>query len=437
MLSLLFSSLLLLQQGFATTSETDFDIGNVTLTYTIFENQSYSCTFFVQVLGNAETVEGNVPGSLVSTGEVTNVLISFEGEEVSPQITSISGNTQISFSIQSALQPGSEYKLSGSYTGTTSEDEVASLGMDWGTRTSLLQTYTYLERGLVLLEVDPAPQRISVVAGGKLQLSWTDVNMQKFLATIDFSSETTTKLMTANINTWSITSSKPLVVTIQSFVNYELHCFVVTPSWISANMTQFFIDPKDTKAISFTLSDALPPRGTTGTIQINAREILTKIEIPVEIPTGSDSDPFITSLIAAVIGSAIFLASVFLFQNRHLIAKKVSEIKTSLNRTASQQAPSTDPPQELVLVTPIKEPVQLKVTWNEMKEKWQNFLNDNELKVLNLLYGGSRNQQTIADELGLSKSTMSRLLARLEQKRLILRKKEGMSNIVTLNWDTI
>ena len=85
--------------------------------------------------------------------------------------------------------------------------------------------------------------------------------------------------------------------------------------------------------------------------------------------------------------------------------------------------------------TPISE--QPKVTWNEVEEKWQNFLNPNEISVLKLLYDGSKNQQTIADELGLSKSTMSRLLARLEQKRLILRTKEGMSNIVTLNWKTI
>ncbi|MFX0123008.1 MAG: helix-turn-helix transcriptional regulator [Candidatus Hodarchaeota archaeon] len=441
MLFLLLSSFFLLKQGFASKAVTVFDIGNVTLTYTIFENQSYQCTFFAQVHGNTETIEGNVPGTLIATGEVNNVLLTFEGDVISPQITSISGNTQISFNIQSSLQPGSEYELSGSYTGLTSKNEVASLGIDWGTRTSLLQTYIYLERGLVLLEVDPTAQRISVVAGGKLQLSWTDVNKQIFLATIDFSSESTTRLMTANINTWTITSSKPLIVTIQSFVNYELHCFVVTPSWISANTTQFVIDPNSTKAVSFTLSDTLPPRGTTGIIQISAREILTKIEIPVEIPTGSGSDPFIISLIAAFIGSAIFIVAVFLFQNRQLIVEKVSEFRTSLNKPVSQQTSSTDLSHSGVTESqqdfPVKESVRLKAPWNEVEEKWQNFLNPNELNVLKLLHEGPKNQQTIADELGLSKSTMSRLLARLEQKRLILRKKEGMSNIVTLNWETI
>ncbi|MFX0204759.1 MAG: helix-turn-helix transcriptional regulator, partial [Candidatus Hodarchaeota archaeon] len=145
-------------------------------------------------------------------------------------------------------------------------------------------------------------------------------------------------------------------------------------------------------------------------------------------------DPFITSLIAAIIGSAIFLASVFLFQNRQLIVKKVSEI-----RTPSQQTPSHDPSQNVVLEPQHSAPIseQPKATWDKVEEKWQNFLSPNEINVLKLLYGGSKNQQTIADELGLSKSTMSRLLARLEQKRLILRKKEGMSNIVTLNWKMI
>ena len=299
----------------------------------------------------------------------------------------------------------------------------------------------YLERGLVLLEVDPTPQRISVIAGGKLQLSWTDVNKQVFTSTIDFSSESTTRLITANINTWTITSSKPLVVTIQSYVNYDLHCFVITPSWISANMTQFVINPSGAKAISFTLSDTLPPKGTTGIIQINAREILTKIEIPVEIPTGSGTDPFLTSLIAAFLGSAIFLAAVFLFQNRHLISQKVSEMRISLTREPTRQTPSSDSSPSVKLETqqiiPSEVPERPKVPWNEVEEKWRIFLNENELNVLKLLYSGSKNQQTIADELGLSKSTMSRMLARLEQKRLILRTKEGMSNIVTLNWETL
>ncbi|MFX1516690.1 MAG: helix-turn-helix transcriptional regulator [Promethearchaeota archaeon] len=436
MLSLLLTTIFLLQQGSTSKSDTEFDVGNVTLTYEIFGNQSYSCTFYIQVLGNVDTVEGNVPGVLVATGEIDDVRITFEGGEINSQVTSISGNSQISFTIQSSLQPGSEYELSGSYTGTTSEAEVASLGLDWGSRASLLQTFLYLERGLVLLDADPTPQRISVVAGGKLQLSWTDVNRQKFVSQIDYSSESTTRLITANINTWTITSSKPLVVTIRSYVNYELHCFVITPSWISPNTTQFVIEPTGTKAISFTLSDTLPPRGTTGIIQINAREILTKIDIPVEIPTGSGTDPLITSLIVAILGSAVFLTIVLLFQNRQVIAEKISHIRAS-----SQQMSVVDPSQSAIFdpqhPIPNSKLVQSKPAWNVVEDKWVNFLTTNELSVLKLLHEGSKNQQTIADELGLSKSTMSRMLARLEQKRLILREKEGMSNIVTLNWETI
>jgi uncharacterized membrane protein len=43
------------------------------------------------------------------------------------------------------------------------------------------------------------------------------------------------------------------------------------------------------------------------------------------------------------------------------------------------------------------------------------------------------NQKTIADQLGVSEMTMSRIISRLETKRLLVKERLGMSNMINLN----
>ncbi len=47
------------------------------------------------------------------------------------------------------------------------------------------------------------------------------------------------------------------------------------------------------------------------------------------------------------------------------------------------------------------------------------------------------NQQAIANEMSVSKMTMSRIISRLETKRLLFRERLGFSNIIKLNKNQI
>ena len=76
----------------------------------------------------------------------------------------------------------------------------------------------------------------------------------------------------------------------------------------------------------------------------------------------------------------------------------------------------------------------MELDWDSVQSRFQNVLPENEFKVIEILFHqGSMNQQTIADELDISKMTMSRIISRLETKKLLSRKKSGMSNIIKLN----
>ena len=75
-------------------------------------------------------------------------------------------------------------------------------------------------------------------------------------------------------------------------------------------------------------------------------------------------------------------------------------------------------------------------TWQSIQAKWETILPENELKVIEILCKqGVLNQKTLGEELGLSAMSISRIISRLETKRLVIRKRLGMSNMIKLKKD--
>ena len=72
-------------------------------------------------------------------------------------------------------------------------------------------------------------------------------------------------------------------------------------------------------------------------------------------------------------------------------------------------------------------------SWELVKSKWETILPENELKVIRVLFNqGSRNQKSLAESIEVSTMTMSRIISRLETKRLVIRERTGMSNKIEL-----
>ena len=78
----------------------------------------------------------------------------------------------------------------------------------------------------------------------------------------------------------------------------------------------------------------------------------------------------------------------------------------------------------------------LNIRWKSIRSKWSPILPDREMKLLEILFiNGSMNQQALADELGVSKGTISRIISRLESKNLLFRERFGISKLISLNKD--
>ena len=77
---------------------------------------------------------------------------------------------------------------------------------------------------------------------------------------------------------------------------------------------------------------------------------------------------------------------------------------------------------------------KVELTWESLQSRWEPILPEQELQVLKILFDqGVINQKTIADQLGVSAMAMSRIISRLETKRLLVRERLGMSNMIKLN----
>ena len=423
---------------------TGFDIGECDLNYYIYSNGTYRCTFTLMIVGNDQSSSGNSPGIFLATGNISNVAMVFEQTSIDSQISLVGTNqTQIRFLITSVLQPGNQYDLTGSYSGNYTSNTTSGLsfafGINWGTRAGIQRTKIFLERGTVLLEISPSPHRTFIVSG-ILQFEWTDVSKQEFISETKITTDITIPLLSVNVNNWVITgSSSKLNVTFHSRAPFTLHCYLILPSWISTDVEDFEVKAQSNKSLTFVVEE-FPPTGTKGIIEIRTVELLTTIAIEVEYTKSNPINHFIIGIILGLIGAGIFFGSFMIYQNKEKIIVSMKSIKDALSRqkrvTVTDKVPINDH-SEIINATSIlkrnrhKEEITF-TSFNEVREKWSPFLKERELNVLNILFNGEKNQQEIANELGLSKSTMSRIIVKLEQKRLVTRVKRGMSNIVKI-----
>lgn len=72
--------------------------------------------------------------------------------------------------------------------------------------------------------------------------------------------------------------------------------------------------------------------------------------------------------------------------------------------------------------------------WKTINSKWNPILPELEMKILEILFlQGSMNQQSLAEKFDVSKGTISRVISRLETKRLLFREQLGISKVIKIN----
>jgi Sugar-specific transcriptional regulator TrmB len=92
----------------------------------------------------------------------------------------------------------------------------------------------------------------------------------------------------------------------------------------------------------------------------------------------------------------------------------------------------------ILLYTPAEPPAQVgEVVLGERRAKWAEIsktLKDEEVRVYQVVLdaGGIMNQGDIGRQVGLSKTTVSRVLDLLERRGLVEKRRRGMSNVILL-----
>lgn len=147
----------------------------------------------------------------------------------------------------------------------------------------------------------------------------------------------------------------------------------------------------------------------------------------------------------ALVGPALLLLGLFLLvlvlavtTHRGWLQQWTSSFR--VDHSASLEEPVSDPQEnprpDLDGESPLLHEGPTRAPERQKKlQELQSLMKPKEFKVLEFLVKNpfEHSQQEIANGLNISKSTMSRLLTRLEQRQLIDRRQGGMSNLVTLS----
>jgi len=235
----------------------------------------------------------------------------------------------------------------------------------------------------------------------------------------------------ADIDSWNATVGQTTEIILNNNGSFSIHGLVFTPNWITSNVTEFEIFPNQNLVIRLMISS----RATVGmndTIQIITDEFSDRITINVHVMF---SGPYPDDLFILFSFLSLFItlgAIGLIYHQKNNIYKIIEKKKEKTNTgTKLDSIVSSD----TSLTTSNRSFTEdTESIWRSIQTRWQRILPENELKVIEILYRqGSMNQQAIANKMGVSKMTISRIISRLEAKLLLKRERMGFSNIIKLN----
>lgn len=424
-------------------SPTEFDIGSGYLVYDIQKDRSYSCVFILDIVGNERTSEGSSKGEFtLNESSISNISLSLEGLPLNHSVVQNGNTTLLRFTIAQGIPLGTSYQLTGNfygiYSGNTSDTYTYQLGIAWGTTIGSQSTHIYFNARAfsLILPISPEPHKTSLI-GYKIRLSWMEVLVTGFEATITLQKQTQEfsihDYLELEVDRWK-SDSQTIEIRLRNLASFTINAWIIYPPWLSCDTSQFYLDPNEKRTVLFFLTE-YATAGLNGTIEIHSAELLNNLAIIVEVPLQKNSNPednspnpLILPAIAIMSVSAVLFG--LLYHQRGNIQnffqkRREPVILNSNNVLDSNSAPNPAP----TGVSNTSNP-----EWDLIGSRWDTILPERELQVLEILFTqGSMSQQAIADQLGISKGTMSRIISRLEGKGLLFRERFGMGNRIKLN----
>ncbi|MHA2173486.1 MAG: helix-turn-helix transcriptional regulator [Candidatus Hodarchaeales archaeon] len=417
-------------------ASTNFNISKASINFTIQPEGEYRCRFTLEVLGSEQTPTENLTGSFRVEGkDLSDFYLGSLNGIINSTITPNINSSSWGFSIDQKIQPGEVYIMwgyfQGNYTNIISGVYTYQLGIDWGTLVGGYQkTIISLDtRYHVLTQSDPQTVKNPVVY--ITELHWINSFITGFSTTFKTILKSAPNIfLHVYPNSWTNARiGETRVFELKNNGSYPIHGWIWPLDWISSNVTEFTILANKVLSISFTISSTAP-LGSNDTIEIITDEFNDKLIIPVFVSSvgySRSSHELSPLLFFFALLTAVGVITIVYTQQTTIISfiqkrKKLKKRELSLSTNPSlASSPRGYEPNNIH-------------TWQEIHSRWNTILTDKELTILELLFQhGSMNQQSIAEEMEISKMTISRIVTRLEMKELIFRERKGMSKIVRLN----
>ncbi|MFX1285923.1 MAG: helix-turn-helix transcriptional regulator [Promethearchaeota archaeon] len=413
-------------------TQTDLEIQSASIYFNICSGGMYTCNFYLRGIGNEQTSQSNAICEFrIPDNQITNFSIQLYDSPVNSSVLTNDSFTISTFILDQEIPIGTSFLLLGNFKGKFQENNSGiftfQLGINWGTNVEKQHTMIYIEKSeKVLPPIIPHPDEMTITTENTMALSWSHANINEFNAHLTVFSRTSEKhYLAVDLSSWEASLGQSIEIQIQNNGPLVAHVYIHTPRWINSNITYVSLAPTQNLTVLFSLNSEAAI-GMNGTIEIISAELWEVVRIPVfvlyeEVPGSNYNDFFVPIFIMSLIGST-FLATVLLYKRREIVQKIIRKHIVQHFMTSNEF---------------IKEGID-EILWESVQSRWEAILPEQELEILEILFAqGSMNQQAIANQMGVSKVTISRLISRLEAKRLLYRERFGMSNLIKLNKDQL
>ncbi len=389
-------------------------ISNVDITYSITVSR-VSLTIFVeyrQVVESTSYFFDNVQ----LYGDHSEIIVTDEWNRnllVSSYYNVSTGFTNVSYKLPEILNLGDTYNIAliSSYQPSVeSNNFILNSSLSWTQNISVYSIKAYIDPNLVLRSSSPPAHSTSVV-NQRLELSWELSNIDSFVLMLIYEINLEYLPILVTPNSWDlgiIPKSQSSIVkqyVITNLLNIPVNVSILSDeTWVDIQksitllpLAEEFID------VEIDISRIGEFEGII-TFLTNV-SLYAYLECIITFTVNNYIQPLtIASIILSVLSTFLIIGSTLLFLNWRKL-KKLDVVSKKLMETYSFD-----------------------------QEKLSSILKETEMKVFNeIVTDPGTTQITIANALDLSKASISRIITKLENKELIVKRNVGMSNQLYVN----
>jgi uncharacterized membrane protein len=428
-------------------SQTEFDIGTAQLYFDILTTGRYLCRFSLEIVGNEQTEQTFAKGNFkFSNMQIDNLTLALLGSQIDFSRLEEKNSSIYSFFLNQFIPKGMQITLEGYFYGTfthkSSEIHTYYLDIDWGTIIGLQNTRIRLDgRKFTIVSIYPTQDELNPIGLGMVELLWNEVHAQRINITVKLHPrESPNTFLLVDLLAWNATTGQSIEIPITNIGSFDVQGWIITPDWISSNTTSFYLKPTQTIIILFSISESASSR-LNGSIEIISHSLWEPIVIPVYVQN-NQSRNIIENPLVLILGFILIIMMItiilIVFHQKEVIQQIIRKIRFFSDDILNEKESNNSSAYSESVINSFDRNISenSQFNWESVHSKWVSILPQQELQVLEILFSqGSMNQQAIANKMGLSKVTVSRIISRLEAKRLLNRERIGVSKIIKLNKD--